>query len=273
MFKVSVFSKFLILLTLFSQTAWAQLSVSPKRVIFEGRERSQELLLINTGTSAKKYRIGFKQLKMTSSGGYEAVGKQERETSKFASDAVRFSPRQVILQPGMAQTVRLLVRKPKGFTDGEYRSHLTFSEIPMEGDQFGVAQDDSNNGFAFRMRPLLGISIPVIVRQGKLEQAVDIKKPEVIANELNLELHRLGQASVYGEIIVNFKGQGQQEQKLIGNIKGVSVLPPLDWRTVSVPLNEQIQRLGQGELHITYSNLENNSAKKLPVLSKQVIKL
>lgn len=272
-FSAKFLSTLVLGLTMVSQVAWGQLSVSPKRVIFEGRERSQELLLINTGNKTKKYRIGFKQLKMNEAGGYEAVTKEERENHLFASDAVRFSPRQVILQPGMAQTVRLLVRKPKGFNDGEYRSHLTFSEVPIEGEQFGVTQPQAANGFAFRMRPLLGVSIPVIVRQGKLSQSVDIKKTELKANELNLELHRQGQASVYGELIVNFKGQNNGEQKVIGNIKGVSVLPPLDWRSVSVPLTEPLEQLGQGEIQITFSNLEVNSAKQLPVLSRQVLKL
>lgn len=262
-----------LLLAMTSQNAWAQLSVSPKRVIFEDRERSQELLLINTGNKTKKYRIGFKQLKMNTAGGYEPVARAETEQALFASDAVRFSPRQVTLEPGMSQTVRLLVRKPRGFIDGEYRSHLTFSEIPDDTDQFGVPQTNVQQGFAFRMRPLLGISIPIILRQGKLSQAVTIKKPTMGANVVNLELHRVGQASVYGEIKVNFKPQNNQEEITLGTIKGVSVLPPLDWRKVTVPLNEQIKNLGQGELHITYSNLEVKSATKQPVLSKQVLKL
>ena len=262
-----------LLLVVLGQSAWAQLSVSPKRVIFEDRERSHELLLINTGDKTKKYRIGFKQLKMTRAGGYQPVTKGEREQAMFASDAVRFSPRQVTLAPGMSQTVRLLVRKPKGLIDGEYRSHLTFSEIPDDTDQFGVAQQQDSQGFAFRMRPLLGISIPIILRQGKLIQAVDLKPVDVANNRINLELHRKGQVSVYGEIIVSHKPLDQGPAKVVGIIKGVSVLPPLDWRTVSVPLTENLNSLGKGELHISYNNLEVNSATKLPVLSKTVLKL
>ncbi len=265
------FIKLVFLLALTSQSAWAQLSVSPKRVIFEGRERAQELLLINTGNKTKKYRIGFKQLKMNTAGGYETA--VNSDDSLFASDAVRFSPRQVTLEPGQSQTVRLLVRKPKNFVDGEYRSHLTFSEIPSDDDQFGVPKNDAPQGFAFRMRPLLGISIPIIVRQGKLSQAVSIKKPTIGGNVVNLELHREGQASVYGEIKVDFKPQGAGQEVTLGVVKGVSVLPPLDWRKVTVPLSEQIKNLGEGELHITYSNLEVKSAGKMPILSEQVIKL
>ena len=123
----------LVVLLLSCQSVLAQLSVSPKRVIFEGRERSQELLLLNTGDTSKTYRIHFKQLLMTEQGGFAAV-----ESPAFsASQAVRFSPRQVTLAPGSSQTVRLLLRKPKGFADGEYRSHLTFSELPDDSPQFG----------------------------------------------------------------------------------------------------------------------------------------
>lgn len=265
--------KSLLLLALLSQTAWAQLSVSPKRVIFEDRERSHELLLINTGDKTKKYRIGFKELKMTANGGYETIQAKGNEHLLLASRAVRFSPRQVTLKPGMTQTVRLLVRKPKGFVDGEYRSHLTFSEVPDDGDQFGAPKDAVDQGFAFRMRPLLGISIPIIVRQGKLAQAAQIKQVKLNGTEIKLELHRSGQASVYGEISAMFKPTQNLPAVEIGLIKGVSVLTPLLSREVTIPLIEQIKDLGPGELQITYSNLEQNSVKTMPVLAKHSVKL
>lgn len=274
--------KIILLLVLASQSAWAQLSVSPKRVIFEGRERSQELLLLNTGETSKKYRIYFRQLKMTQEGGYEPLDDSttddknvddKNDENHFASQAVRFSPRQVTLAPGMTQTIRLLVRKPKGFTDGEYRSHLTFSEIPDDNIGQSIETPSADQGFAFQMRPLLGMSIPIIIRQGKLSQAVEIKQASIESNELNFELHRKGLASVYGLITATFTPKDGSPAIEIGRIKGVSVLTPLEWRSVTLPLSEEIKGLSQGELQITYSNLEEKSAKRLPILSQHSLKL
>ena len=261
------------LLLLTSNIAVAQLSVSPKRVIFENRERSHELVLINTGDTTKKYRIHFKQLKMTQKGGYETIADQGAEDDLFASKAVRFSPRQVTLRPGQTQTVRLLVRKPKGFVDGEYRSHLTFSEIPDDSDEFGVERAEQPEGFAFQMRPLLGMSMPIILRQGKLSQGVEIKNVSANDKTLNLELHRQGQASVYGKINVVFQPINNSPAVEVGEIKGVSVLTPLDWREVAIPLTDELKNLGAGELQLTYSNLEENSAIKQPILSRYSLKL
>lgn len=277
-FKLKTMYKFklrvaLLSLLLISHVTFAQLSVSPKRVIFENRERSQELLLINTGETTKKYRIHFKQLKMTQDGDYETIEGNGSEDDFFASKAVRFSPRQVTLKPGMTQTIRLLVRKPKGFKDGEYRSHLTFSEIPDDGDQFGVERPQQPQGFAFQMRPLLGMSIPIILRQGKLSQGVEIKNTSLSKDAVSLELHRQGQASVYGQINAVFQPESGLPPIEVGEIKGVSVLTPLDWRKVTIPLTEEVNALGAGELKITYSNLEENSAKKLPILSEHSLKL
>ena len=261
----------LLLVLVMTHSAFAQLSVSPKRVIFENRERSHELLLINTGDKTKKYRIHFKQLKMTTHGGYEDITEQEAGQYLYASDAVRFSPRQVTLKPGMTQTIRLLVRKPKGLADGEYRSHLTFSEIPDDSEDFGTPQAEQTEGMAFEMRPLLGMSIPIILRQGKLTQSVEIKNIQVDASEVNVELHRVGQASVYGQMDVMFKPANGSSLLEVGKIKGVSVLTPLDWRTVVIPLNTDISQLGAGSLELIYHNLEENSAQDLPVLTKTTI--
>lgn len=265
--------KFLLVVLVALQPVFAQLSVSPKRVIFENRERSHELLLINTGDKTKKYRIHFKQLEMTADGGYQNLSDATDAQHLLASKAVRFSPRQVTLKPGMTQTIRLLLRKPKGFSDGEYRSHLTFSEVPDESEGLGLQQPEQSDGFAFQMRPLLGMSIPIIVRQGKLSQSVEIRNPELTNKALHLKLHRLGQASVYGKITATFTPANQGAPIEVGEIKGVSVLTPLQWRSVELPLTTNVKALGKGELTITYSNLEENSAKKQPILFKQQLTL
>ena len=60
----------------------------------------------------------------------------------FADGMLSWSPRQITLQPGTAQVVRLMVRKPEGLAEGEYRSHLDFMDL--------VADQYSFNGHAQR---------------------------------------------------------------------------------------------------------------------------
>ena len=123
------------------------------------------------------------------------------------------------------------------------------------------------------MRALLGMSMPIIVRQGKLSQQVEIKKPQLGSDTLELELHRKGQASVYGLLTANFTPAGEQQTIEIGRAKGVSVLTPLEWRKVEVPLSYKDLDLSQGELVISYSNLEKKSSQSQPLLTEYRLQL
>jgi len=57
---------------------------------------------------------------------------KEGETPKHApaSPYLRLSPRQLTVQPGTNQTVRIQYRPGKDMKPGEYRSHLLFSVVP-----------------------------------------------------------------------------------------------------------------------------------------------
>ena len=105
------------------------LLVAPTRVVFEARRRSAEVTLVNIGTDTATYRISFVHQRMKPDGSLEAVD-TPGPGEAFADDLVRFSPRQVTLEPRVAQTVRMQLRIPAGLTAGEYRSHLLFRAIP-----------------------------------------------------------------------------------------------------------------------------------------------
>lgn len=119
-------------LTGFSLPLWAavgDLTVSPTRLILGERDRSAQISLINRGADEATYRIEFVQYRMDENGQLQEI-EEPNELEKFADPLIRFSPRQVLLKPNEAQTVRLLVRKPKDLAPGEYRSHLLFPDYP-----------------------------------------------------------------------------------------------------------------------------------------------
>jgi hypothetical protein len=107
------------------------LLVAPTRVVLEGRQRTAEVTLVNTGSATATYRISFVNLRMNEQGGTtEIEASSARPGEQFAEPLVRYSPRQVTLEPQVAQTVRMQLRLPSDLPPGEYRSHLLFRAIP-----------------------------------------------------------------------------------------------------------------------------------------------
>ena len=167
------------------------LLVAPTRIVFEGRTRAAELTLLNIGKQTATYRISFTHLRMGETGDLKEIEKAE-PGDQFADDLVRYSPRQVTLDPNVAQTIRLQVRKPEGLADGEYRSHLLFRAVPPESSQpeTSVEVAEKKTGYSIRLTPIYGVSIPVIVRSGKTS---------VKASLSDLAVQRAGEAGRSGE--------------------------------------------------------------------------
>ena len=238
--------------------AAGQLMVSPTRVVFEGSEKTKQVNLINNGSETGRFRISFVRRKMTEDGKFEEIA--ENEPGMFSDDFVRFSPRQVTLQPGQSQTVRLMLRKKSDMPDGEYRSHMLFQSLPdpATSDISDLAHDN-NKGLSVQLIPVIGITIPVIIRQGQLDSTVtlsdfQIKQANTVraSSTLSLKINREGNRSAYGDFRVNFTPKGGTAVT-VGQINGVAIYTPLSSRTVEIRLQTPSGfSLSNGELHITY---------------------
>ena len=188
------------------------IQVLPTRVIFEGRKRSEQVALINHGNTQTTYRISFKNMRMLEDGSYEDV-EEPQPGETFSDKMIIFSPRQVVLQPGETQTVRLLLRKKKGLAAGEYRSHMLFRNVPEKGAGKGLESLGTDaKEITITLIPIFGISIPVIVRHGNGSASVKITHPNIQASDssedqkvLSMHLERTGNHSTYGDMIVIFK--------------------------------------------------------------------
>lgn len=238
--------------------AAGQLMVSPTRVVFEGSERTKQVNLINNGSETGRFRVSFVRRNMTEDGKFEETA--ENEPGMFSDEFVRFSPRQVTLQPGQSQTVRLMLRKKSGMPDGEYRSHMLFQSLPdpATSDISDLAGDNSK-GLSVQLIPVIGITIPVIVRQGQLDSTVtlsgfQIKQANTVraSSTLSLKINRKGTRSAYGDFRVYFTPKGGTAVT-VGQINGVAVYTPLSSRTIEIRLQMPSGfSLSNGELHITY---------------------
>lgn len=250
----------------FTQEA-GDLMVLPTRVVFDGKTRSAELMLINIGKKTATYRISFVHLRMDEHGAFETVVTPQ-PGEQFVDDMVRFTPRQIILKPRVSQTVRLQLRKPAELPTGEYRSHLQFRAVDNESST--VEDQTPTEGLDIRLKPIYGVSIAVIVRQGEtsatataseleLQPATaDSPQPKLVAR-----INREGNRSIYGDIEVSFSPKKGKPQ-LIGKLNGVAVYTPNASRVISVPLQlPDGVVLEKGQLVMAYKQRQDEGSATL----------
>lgn len=250
-------------------SAQQNVTVSPTRVVFEDRDRSRELILVNRGGEAVTYRISLIGMKMTERGSLERIEEPE-ENQEFAHNLLRFAPRQVHLEPGDTQRIRVSVRKPADLEEGEYRSHMMFRAVPDadEGADFEVEDEEE---MALRLNVMTGISIPMIVRHGQLSADMEMRDLELAEGDgehsrVRMSLHRDGERSVYGDINVDFipdesvdsqddEPNQEPEPIRIGRRSGTAVYTPNDLRHVELPveLPDEIS-LDDGRILVTYES-------------------
>lgn len=238
------------------------LLVAPTRIILEGARRSSEVTLVNIGATPATYRISLTHLRMTEKGELQEITDVKPE-DRIADPLVRFSPRQVTLEPNLAQTIRIQLRKPADLAVGEYRSHLLFRAIPPAQTVSGnvESQNQETEGIVIRLTPIYGISIPLIVRHGQTSVSSTLSDVQLVAasapNEapvVSVRVNRTGNQSIYGDLKIRFTPASGGEEKVVGLIGGIAVYSPLPYREVQVPLQfDDGQRLRKGRLRVSYT--------------------
>ena len=219
----------------------AQLMVTPTRIVFDKNTRNAQVTLINTGDAAGTYRIQIVNKRMTEDGNFEDV-KTAQPDEFFADKMIRYSPRQVVLNPGKSQVVRLSLRKPSGLNAGEYRSHLLFKAIPKDAGT-NIEDIAKSDKITIKLTAIVSISIPVIVRHGNTTGTIefasvnyqpadkDSKKPSLV-----MKLERSGNQSIYGDILTEFVQEGGAST-ILAQISGVAVYTPNKSRTLKLELS------------------------------------
>lgn len=220
----------LLLCTLLAaQHARADLMLYPTRLVFEKNQRAAQIELINNGAEPATYRLSLVNRRMGEHGDFLAID-APGPGELFADPMLRFSPRQVTLQPGTAQTVRIMLRKPAGLGDGEYRSHLQFDKLPdAQGANSVEAQGATGKDIGIVLTALVGASVPVIVRHGATTAGVTLSHLALAGTPaaplLAIQFERSGNSSVYGDLNVTFTPRGGSEQTL-AKMGGIAVYAP-----------------------------------------------
>jgi P pilus assembly chaperone PapD len=231
------------------------LLVAPTRVVFNERTRTAEIALINTGLSATTYRISFRHVRMKSDGQLEDV--EQADGERFADPYLLFTPRQVTLEPRVAQTIRVRLRLPPDASGGEYRVHLEFRRLPPANINEG---DAGEGNVAIRIVPIYSVSIPLLVRRGATEAELSIDDLAVHgegdAAEATFTLKRSGTRSTYGNVTLRFVPGNGAAEETVGVMNGVSIYVPQNERRMRIPLRAPLRN---GALRVTYVDAEGTA--------------
>ncbi len=251
---------------IFSSKLMAQgnLLVTPKRVVFEGSKRSEELNLANIGRDTATYIISIIQIRMKEDGTFERIT-QPDSAQNFADKNLRFFPRSVTLGPNEAQTVKVQLTKAGDLAPGEYRSHLYFRASPPE-KPLGDIEPEKDSVLSVRLIPVFGISIPVIIRKGETNAQVSIsdvkfKVEKDTVHSVDITFTRSGNMSVYGDVSVDHIAPDGKVTK-VGSVKGLAVYTPnINRRFHLVLYNAPGVNFHSGKLQVVYADQSSKAIK------------
>ncbi len=273
-FTIALAASFLIISNLANAGG---LMVIPSRVELDDKTTSKEVRLINKGNETTTYRISFQHLRMEKDGSYKEITDKNAKEN-FADDVVRFSPKQVTLKPGDVQTIRLMFKKPSDLADGEYRSHLLMKEEAPADFGKNVEKINAKNDkkISVELKPLFGVSIPVVVTSGATTAKVEIKSASVAkgGKTIAVNLARSGNASVYGDLLATLTDKTTKKIYEIGGLSNVAVFSPYEERNVSINLTlPKGANLSNGTIEIGYYGKKDKetTTDKEKVLAKKVI--
>jgi fimbrial chaperone protein len=260
----------LLLGSAFSHSLQANLLVTPTRVEFDDkRAKSAVFSLVNKGTSTSRYEIYFEDKRMLENGDFITLDKDDRivETNLAADEAlisqmqaasiakyVRYSPRRITLDPEQGGRVRLALRVPKDFPEGEYRSYIAFHQIPLAPKESNRDTNKDNQSLSLSITAYIKIAIPIFLRVGDLKAEISLHggKIELSGGEQSLQvtLHRQGIRSSYGDLeVIN-----PVNNQVLGSLKSTVVYSELNEKTFSVPLSETVPSGGELIIRFTESD-------------------
>ena len=241
-------------------------AVFPNRIEIKDGKNNSEIRLINKGQEDVTYRVSLQNLRMDENGIYKEITESEKEPlERFATTFIRYSPKRITVKANQVQTVRIMV-DTKSLDDGEYRSHILFRE--ESPSSLGVENNienikDKNKKISVVLKPLFGVSVPIIIQKGVLEAKVQfsdiLQKDEQIAFSLN----RQGDKSEYGDVKAYVKISGKEIK--VGELNGASLLYPYPKRNFVLNLESTADIAGKkiSELDIYLKFFSKDGSKLL----------
>lgn len=230
--------------SLVGTVAFAQgnLMLMQKRIVFEGPSRIAKVDYANIGEDSARYTVTLIHLHMKENGAIEAINNKDTN-NWYADKYVRIFPRSIVLGPHEAQTMKIQLINTPDMLPGEYRSHLYFRAVPDEVlSGRAKSKDSSKVAVSVNIKPVFGMSIPLIIRVGKDSTTVKLtnlvyEKISDTLQQLKFRLNRSGKFSVFGDLKATYVSSNGKVKE-IGKASGVAVYTPGTIRTCILPLKE-----------------------------------
>lgn len=248
------------------------LLVLPRRVIFEGTKRTQEVNLANSGMDTAKYTISLIEIRMNEDGTFDQVSDTTEGVASLGKN-LRIFPRTVILGPNEAQTIKVHLTNSGKLAEGEYRSHIYIKTLPKERPE-GKQLKQMVSNLSLKLTPVFGLTVPVIARVGTYSgevtfSGVNFEMPND-SPRINLVLNRTGNMSIYGNLSIDYVPETGEPVRL-ELVKGLAVYTPVKTRRLRVSLakKEKVD-FTTGKLRIIYNNLAgdrvvNSAQEEIPL--------
>ncbi len=242
--------------------AKAELLVAPTRVTLDDKARSAELVLVNRGNETAAFRVSLENRRMLEDGSLEAA-EEPRADELFALENLRYSPRQLMLEPGARQTVRIMASNTAGLVPGEYRSHLRLMSAPASAARSVTQDEGADSSLSIELVAIRSITVPVILRVGALDASATLDAAALArdgTDQLTLKLTRAGTRSTYGDINVTVDG----EDEPVWTVRGVAIYTPNTSREVLLPLPSEVRaKLSGKTARITYVSTDKAVPEQL----------
>lgn len=238
-------------LQLFTSQAIASLIISPTRVVFEERDRGQTVNIINSSNKAQTYRIDVVTNRQLPNGDYQRINNRAEANELYsAAEMLRYSPKQVTLQPHERQTIRLGLRKPQNLAAGEYRAHLGFTQLPS-----AELLDSNAKAQGIKIHMLTSFTIPVQVLNGPAELRASITDFSIKKNKDSngtafVDIERQGDFAVVGNLTVYWQPNAQTQWKQVAFLDNATLYREVNKRTI--PLNIKGSDLKNGNYKVIY---------------------
>ena len=259
------------LLTILPLLSWADalLFVAPTRVIVKDGQKTQVVSATNKSERIRKYKLSLIDQVMTENGTTEAV-----DTFPYsAKRMIRFIPREITLQPGQRQLIRLLVRRPNTLEDGDYHTHLLFDEEVVTQETTDT-DEANNNQFQIDMNTTFGLAVPVIIQQGNIDATLlltgaNLSIHEQGGVEVLLNLARTGNSEATGHLTVTTQNDNGETEKIATDRK-VRIYREVDDVTLTHRLTKTFEELAGKTIQISLKTGPSQDSTDLGSVELQI---
>jgi hypothetical protein len=231
--------------------------LAPTRVFFDGAARSQEVTIMNQSDKTQTYRLRLEDRRLKENGEYDVI--TEPGDPQAAASMLRLSVRQIIVPARTSATIRVLLRKPSGQANGEVRSHLVVTELPVVNPP--VAASEDNKEITVAITTVFGISIPILIRTGETTSRIVSVTPKRVPVpdrpdllNVDIQVQTNGNRSMFVDLRLISTRNRRAEP--IALAKSFAIYAPLQSRVLTLSLGaEQVEKLRAGNVVVQYQEV------------------